>query len=231
MKKIFCLAFVLLSAISIFAQERVIGQAEFDAALKYRFLKFARQSYRQTETSVDVPTETNKSKYTSKAVMEYAQPLASRLLYEFDSPTVKMRQETIRINGKTYTRKDNGEWRLSSDSENPNKPVADRKFVTVEEQTEYKALGSEVLNNLKASVYAKIEKKKLVHEADKREMFSTISTKYWLDEDGGIMKEEILTENLLKSERNPAGMTFRNLRTRIWEFDPNIKIEAPIPAK
>src|SRR5215213_6341592 len=178
MKKIFCLAFVLLSAISIFAQERVIGQAEFDAALKYRFLKFAGQSHRITVTSVEIPTETNKNKFTSKAVMEYAQPLASRLLYEFDSPTLKVRQETIRINGKTYTRKDNGEWTLkSSDSENPNKPAADRKFVTVEEQTEYKALGSEVLNNLKASVYAKIERKKLVKESDKRENFNGESFK------------------------------------------------------
>ena len=228
MKKILCLTIVLLSAISLFAQETGIEKAEFDAALKNRFRKFAGQSYRLTTLREDLPTETNKNITSSKSVSEFARFGGNRLLYEFDSRSLKTRMETITINGKTYIRQNDGEWTEKSVSGENEKPSApERKFVTVEEQTQYKSLGAQILDKLNTFVYAKIEKKKLVNEADKKELFSTIVTKYWLDADGGIVKEETLTENQFK----PSDSLFRSRRTAVWEFDPNIKIEAPVIAK
>jgi len=232
MKRFFCLTIVLLSAIGIFGQEegKTIEKSEFDAALRNRFLKFAGQSYRQTTSAVQIPIETYKNKISWKSVIEFTASPASRLLYEFDSPSIKTRTETIRIDGKTYVRKDGGEWTLKS-PESGKSNAAERKFIIAGEETEYKSLGAQVLDKLNTAVYAKIEKKRLNYEKDKIEIFSSVAIKYWLDEDGGIIKEETVTENRIKSERNPSGSVFRSLQTTIWEFDPNIKIEAPIVAK
>lgn len=232
MKKFFCLTFVLLTAISIFAQERNIEKAEFDAVMKYRFVKFARQSYRITTNYENIPNATNKNKMTSKSLREYVPSQQSRMLYEFNSPAVKTRLEIIKIGGKTYARKDGGDWTEESPEQNTDKiPEPARALKTVEEQIEYKAFGIVVLNDLKVSIYGKIERKKLVSESNKSEMFSTLVTKYWLDEDGGIIKEETSMENRFKSEKMPAESVYRHLRTSIWEFDPNIRIEAPVVAK
>ena len=232
MKKIFCLAIILLSAVCIFAQETIIEKSDFDAALKNRFRQFAGQSYRLTTSAEDFRPETDKSASSWKSVMEFTGLGLSRSLFEFNSPTLKTRTEILYVKGKTYIRKNDGEWEEKSSSGENDKPSsAARKFVVVEEQTEYKSLGTQILDNLNASVYAKIERKKIVNEPEKRELFLLIVTKYWLDEKGGIIKEETETENLIKSESRPDAKPSRQLRTAIWELDPNIKIEAPVPAR
>lgn len=230
MKKIFCLTFILLSAVGIFAQEKTIEKSVFDAALKNRFLKYSGQYYRQTTRSESITPDPGSSKITSKSVTEFAKPLAAtRLFYEFDSRTIKSKMETVIIDGKIYSRKDDGEWTTKEFAiEREKLPEQREKFDVVELQTEYKWIGTEILNKLNTSVYAKIEKKKQVNETNKNEMFSTIVTKYWLDQDGGIVQEESLMENQIKLPGRPLSGIYRHRRTTVWEFDPSIKIEAPV---
>ena len=171
MKKVFCLTFVLLSAIGIFAQERVLEQAEFDAVMKKRFAKFYGQPHRQTTSFADVSKDSKRA-ISWKTVRETGAARRLRTLYEFDSPTIRTRQETIIVDGKIYTRKDGGEWTEKSlASEFGNRTVRDSKLKTVEEKTEYKSLGTQVVFDLTASVYEKIERKKLVNEENQTEMF------------------------------------------------------------
>jgi hypothetical protein len=229
MKRFFCLAFVLLTAIGAFAQERAIEKAEFDAALRYSYVKFAGQSWRRTENTEDISTETNKNKFTLKSVSEFMPaPAKSRWLIESESLAGKTRRENIRIDGTTFTRTGDGEW-----TEVKPEPATRREssLKTVEEQIEYKVLGTEVLGDLSTRVYAKIEKRKLLNEENNSEMFSVITSKYWLDNDGAIVKQETLTENRIATKLNPTGRVYRTLRTTVWELDPNIKIEAPIMNK
>jgi len=228
MKKIFCLAFVLLAAVGVLAQEKTIEKAEFDPILRNSYGKYAGQSYRRTINFEDLPTVSNPRKMTRKTVMEFAATRGSRSISEVDSPAIKKKTERIMIGGKIYTRTNDGDWteeklEVPEKKESPLKPV--------EEEIEYKSLGAEKLNGQSANVYAKIQRQKRVDEARNSETLTTITTKYWFGEDGGILKEETLYESRIKSEKRATESVFRNLRVSVWEIDPNIKIEAPIPTK
>jgi hypothetical protein len=234
MKRFFCLAFILFAAVGAFAQEeKPIEKSEFDTISSNSYRKFAGQSYRQTEVFQDTltsrtPTFTNQNKLSSKSIMEVAARQGIRSISEFDSPTLKKRTETIRINGKIYTRTDDGEW---TEEKPIVRPKTESKLKTVEEQIEYKSLGTEKLDDQNASVYAKIQKQKLINESTKSEMFVTITTKYWFGEDGGRLKEEMQAERRVTSEKSRAETVSSSLRVTVWELDPSIKIEAPIAEK
>jgi len=230
MKKIFCLAFVLFSAIGIFAQEKTIEQSEFDTVVRNSYRKFGGQSFRQTENFQNISP--NGNLITSKSVTEFAARAGRHSFYEFDSSSLKTKRETITIGGKTYMRIGDGEWtdgKIEPASNPEDKPRIVLK--TVDEQIEYKSLGTEILDTQNANVYAKIERKKLVNEANKSETLSTITTKFWIGDDGGVIKREMQIENHITSEKNPVESVYRDTRTTVWELDPNIKIEAPIIAK
>jgi hypothetical protein len=230
MKKFFCLVFILFGAIGIFAQdaEKTIEKAEFDTVSINSYRKFAGQSYRQTEVFQDIPTVSNQNKLSTKLVMEVAARQGVRSISEFDSSTLKKRTETIRINGKIYTRINDGEWTEGTPEV---RPKTESKIKMVEEQIEYKFLGTEKLDDQNTNVYAKIQRQKLISESNKSETFSIITTKYWFGEDGGRLKQEIQMESRIKLEKSPAESIFRNLRVTVWELDPSIKIEAPIAEK
>ncbi|HVE56674.1 MAG TPA: hypothetical protein VNB22_07590 [Pyrinomonadaceae bacterium] len=235
MKKFICLAFILFGATGIFAQqEKPIEKSEFDTVSSNSYRKFARQSYRQTEVFQDISTSTtpnftNQNKLSSKTIMEYSfAARGSRSISEFDSSTLKKRTETIMIGDKIYTRIDNGEW---MEKKREVRPKTESTLKTVEEQIEYKSLGTEKLDDQNASVYAKVQKQKLIDESTKSEMFVTITTKYWFGEDGGRLKEEMQAERRIKLEKSPIETVSRSSRVTVWELDPSIKIEAPIAEK
>jgi len=233
MKKLFCLAFILFGAINLFAQEKTIEKSEFDTVSINSFRKFAGQSYRQTENFQDILTSSieNKiqNKLSSKLIMEFASANRGiRSISEFNSSTIKNRTETIIIGGKIYTRINDGEW---TEKKREVRPKTESKLKMIEEQIEYKSLGTEKLDNQNTSVYAKIQSQKFISESNQSEMFVTITTKYWFGEDGGRLKEEAQTERRIKSEKSPSESVSSSLKVIVWELDPSIKIEAPIAEK
>jgi hypothetical protein len=228
MKKLFCLAFVLVAAAGIFAQEKTIEKSEFETVFRNSFRKFAGQSHRQTTTNQEIAESIDQNKTSSQSVIEFAAPRSSRLVFEFNSSSLNKRTESIIIGDKTYTRIDDGDWK---EGKREMLPSPERKLKTVDEQIEYRSLGTELLNNQNTTVYAKIQKRKLINESNQSEMFSTITTKYWYGEDGGILKQEAQTENRIKSNKSAAEIIFHGLRVTVWELDPNIKIEEPLITK
>lgn len=148
-----------------------------------------------------------------------------RSISEFDSSTMKKKTETIRIGGKIYTRINDGEW---TEGKRQEKSKTERKLKMVEEQIEYKSLGTQKLDNQNTTVYAKIQRQKLINESNQSEMFVTITTKYWFGEDGGKLKEETQAERRIKLEKIPIETVSSSLRVTVWELDPSIKIEAPV---
>lgn len=234
MKKFFCLAFILFAGVAVFAQEeKSIEKSEFDTVSINSYKKFARQSYRQTEVFEDILSvtgrDTRQNKLSSKTIMEFSPDVrGSRLIYESESSNMKKKTETIRIGDKIYTRIDDGEWTLGK---REIRPKTESTLKMVEERIEYKSLGTEEWNAQNASVYAKIQKQKLVDESSKSEMFVTIATKYWFGKDGGKLKEETQIERRIKSEKSLVETVASSVRVTVWELDPGIKIEAPIAEK
>jgi hypothetical protein len=62
---------------------------------------------------------------------------------------------------------------------------------------------------------------KHIDPATNQETRNTQTTKYWFNEDGVIIKEDVVWDSRGKA------VIFYNHRTSVWELDPNIKIDAP----
>lgn len=232
MKKFLSIALILAASVCIFAQEKTIEQAEFDAAFKNSFTRLAGAPRRETRihrTAFQVIPQANDSvnltagmtprTTSSKMVAEFLPAVGYRSTYEFTSQSLNVKKETIRIANKTYTREGSGEWTetvpaVAAKPENTTK--------TVDVRIEYKFLGNEKLDSQNANVYEKIEKSKLVDLKNNRESDSITKTKHWFGEDGRLLKTESRRE--IRSE-NSVG-NFDSIT--IYEVDANIKIEAPV---
>lgn len=214
MKKILCIALVLIASLSVSAQEKTIDKNEFDAILKSSFRGLGDKPHRvinTTEFSVEGRPE---AKHSTKSTTEF---LPGKFQSIFESQYIK--KETIRIGHETYTREGNGEWRKEISAV---KPKSENKLITVENQIEYKFLGTEKLDNQNLNVYAKIEKKKLINPTNNTETFSTAITKYWFGDGVWFWKSETNTENRTGETKS------KSRHTTEYELDPNIKIEAPL---
>jgi hypothetical protein len=229
MKKIFCLAFVLFAVAAATAQEKTIEKAEFDAVSRPSMRKYLGQSYRQTTTTQNIIDDSTNLPILSKTVFEHTAARASRMVYEFSSPTLNVKRETITVGGKIYSRIDGGEW-TEKKLETP-RPMVESSLKMVEEKIAYKSLGTELLNGEKTDVYEKIQNQKRINESTGGETFSIVTTKYWYGKDGGILKQEQQMEIRVKLPADPKEKITRHSMVNVWELDPEIKIEEPVAAK
>jgi hypothetical protein len=233
MKKILLIALVLFAAIGVFAQEKTIEKTEFDTVFKNSFRGLSKSPRRETRTSESSFEVIPQPNYPAnslaslqptnitlmKTIIEFVPGIGSHMIYEFNSPSLYKKTETIIIAGKTYKREGDNEWR-----EEP--PVASTKSEsttkTVDNQFEYKFLGMEQFNNQNAHVYAVTETNKIISLKNNNEGLSSNITKYWFAaEDGRLLK----TESKRKIRNEKTISTFN--ATVLYELDPNIKIEAP----
>lgn len=232
MKKILCLAVVIFASAAVFAQEKTIQPAEFETINKSssRMLSgVARRIIRTQQSTVEVISPSRDSNNTTKtapastisvkSVIEILPSVGYHSVYEFNSASKATKKETIKIGDRTYEREGSGEW---SEITAPKTSVrAENSARKIDNQVEYKILGSEKVNNQNANIYAKIEKSKFVNSADNQESTSSTTTKYWYAEDGRLLKRERTRE--IRNEK----MISRFNSIIVFELDPNIKIEAP----
>ena len=232
MKKIIGLAFVLFASFSVFAQEKTIQQAEFETINKNssRLLSGKpRRIIRTQQSTVEIIPQTNASSNSMKAlpassisaktVTEILPSVGFHSIYEFNSSSLNTKKEMIRVGGKTYTREGNTEWAELIAPQVISKSKRTTKII--DNQIEYKAVGSEKLNNQNTNIYAKVEKSRLLNPSDNQESVSTTTTKYWYAEDGRLLKRE------RKREIRNGKMISKFTSTIVFELDPNIKIEPP----
>ena len=222
MKGILCIAVLLFGFIGVFAQEKTIGQAEFDAVYQNSPEKWKGKSHRMIITTQSSTEGRPQTDYSSKSVIEYASTTTNRMIYENSFQSKTKKSETIRVGDKVYKREGSEAWK-EANSGAESQP--EKKIMSIENpvdgQIEYKFLGTEKLDNQTANVYAKIARKKQINSANKKETLSTSTTKYWFGEDGMILKLD------MKMESQTGDMKHHTHLTQIWESDPNIKIEAP----
>lgn len=228
MKNIFCIALILIGTLAAFAQERTISKEEFEAALKHPNrlapIVWRDKSYR-TVLITEIKSEGKVQLYqSSKGIIEFVPRVGSRLISESRSGSKITKTERITIGDKIYKRNENEAWiiEVKSETKRPDTKSADSNFKEIDWQTEYKYLGTEILNNQTTKVYESIEKRKSINIETGEERISTITIKYWFNEDGISLKEDQIGEN-----RIGANTSYYRL-TKAWELDPNIKVEAPV---
>lgn len=230
MKNIFCAALILFGAIGVFAQERTISQAEFDAIYKNPN-KMAPVVWKGKTWRMIITTETKAEGQkpldsSTKSTSEFAPRQISRTISEIRQESKITKSEKIRIKDKLYKRNGDETWTVEAfeEKQQPETTAADAPAASAdskfERQIEFKYSGSEVLNNQKTNVYVQIMKTKSTDPSPERTYIHTM--KYWFNEDGTLLKEDRVIEG-----RNETG-TFYNRLTMTYELDPNIKIEAPI---
>jgi hypothetical protein len=167
----------------------------------------------------------------STAVMEGVGGQGTTSVMEFVAPdrrhNIDDGREVITIGKIMYVKKD-GEWKnMGTQMSDMTDKMKDRvQQLTPEEKAaatkglsvgDYKSLGDELLDGVPTAVY------EMRSRFDtKQEGLPTIEmvTKYWIAKSDGLFRKE-------ESNGSEAGMKIKTTKT--YEYDPSIKIEAPIP--
>jgi hypothetical protein len=199
------LLIVVFSTASIlFAQQTSDDAKDFDAIYRKSFELKREKSFRLKTTSETFDTNgtTLKSKYVS--TYEVVPPDRSYFSATYEGDSTKKKSESITISGKRFVRIDGGKWEIDNSKGQYGTAAEGRSSIKLIEKTTF--------NNQTANVYEVKGGRYNSSDGD-----SKFTAKYWFSEEGLLLKEE--------SEE-----TFNNRivrRISIYEYDANIKIEAP----
>jgi hypothetical protein len=221
MKKIIALAslFTLIGCafLNISAQEKMI-EKELAVLRKNSSEKLKSESYR-----VKMTIETYQSIRDSKPYFvitetgEYVPPNDYHSISEKKSSKGITRTETIKIGQKKYTRLNDGNW-IQTAAENGLGFDSRSTVVTNSERTvKYDYKGKKVVNNQSSDLY---EIKTITRDKfNGFEYQNVVTQRFLFNQDGLLLRTEFETKDNNK-----------RFNTRIiqeYEYDPNLKIEAP----
>lgn len=218
MKIFFSIIIVLTSLMFTFAQEKNIDKVEFDQIRKTSMDILRAKPHRVTTISeTKVNGKTQQETRTSKTVIEVDTD-KRRVVNEQVSDQKSTKNEYIQVGNKAYQREDDGDWKETK--------VYDRNqagnIKTIEEESEYKSLGTENLNGQTANIYLRTSRSKKVDEGNNnKEIVSQETVKYWVDTNGTLLKREINRQNQV------GEITFNFNIVSVFEYDQIIQIDAP----
>jgi hypothetical protein len=197
---------------SILAQESAISRKEFDRVeLIYKgFLE--KEPYRIRSTHESYPSVDAKEPETTNVWMtEFVQPFREHNYYGLNSSDPTTKYERIVIAPRIFVGKD-GNWTELERSR------GGFGFSLAAASVEYFIRSSEKIGDRMTTIYEVITGSEFPRGAASKEI-SLTSEKYWISKDGRIRKS-VGESDVLKTKRNRL--------TQIYEYDPTIKIEAPI---
>lgn len=220
MTKFFSITFLLVSLVfchGVSAQERTMTEDEFFAYKNKAFQAWGKTPYR--EKRIIETKEITQSEWMPFTVeeYEYIRPdrMSSRVINVALGET-EPSTELITIAGKSFIRYKGRNWQAykmpamsdtsAATGEQPEKPIA-----------EYKYLGATILKGQRSTLIQKTHSRKEIRNG--KELLVNHVEKNWLDDAGRFLQQEFLTTK--PPERSL-------LQTIVYEYDPNIKIEAPI---
>jgi hypothetical protein len=210
---------IICSILSAFAQEKVITEQELTALKETAYEKLKDKTYRVTMTSEGYGKVNDlSSKYSISEVNEYVSSDRHHIR-EMKNQQGTTHEESISIGQKKYVKENNKNWRLLPPSESGNK-----NFGTVggplnhEKTVVCKYLGEKNIKNQKADLY-EIKTTRKYNNPNLRLTTEDVE-RLWFNKDGMFLMRES------KSRLNDEKVFTKT----IWEYeyDPNIKIEAPI---
>lgn len=218
MKTPLLLIWVLLGFTYAFSQEKVILKSVFDEITKTSSEILKSKPFRMTVTSETRANGKPQKNTLSKTVIEVSAD-KRRFVNEKTSNEKTSKSEYIQIGEKAYSREDDGQWKETKVFER--NPLAGNLKI-IDEQVEYKSLGTETSNNKTTNVYLKTSKSKRIDEANNnQEILSVESVKYWFDKDGSILKREMKRENRI------GELIFNFHIISLFEYDSSIQISDP----
>ena len=214
--------FVCLFSVNIYGQRKEITREELLEAYTKAVEKTRKLSRRIISESKVYGDDETKIVQTQKSLDEFALPNSSRFIVEAKRTGIDKVSsfEIIRIGDVEYKREENGKW-TKRDYEPMPEPVAK----SLESKTKYYLTENAKLNDQTADLYElEIEFKHQNRNPVTKEVFENTTLrkeKRWISKDGLLLKIEIVDEKI-----NPRKIIFS--RVSVYEYDPNIKIEAPM---
>jgi hypothetical protein len=209
------------------AQERIIGQAEFDSVVaeggKHR--QKWKEKYRMTVTSYAKTDGRPSTDWSSNMTYEYGAPRELRsVTNSMFGEKIIPAKEFITIGNTIYQRTGNGSWTRHDETNETSMPKQTEKTETSAQisgtEIEYKYLGTENLAGKPVQVYLKTERGSSTKENGENVQTTRIA-KFWIGADGLIIKSEH------SSEGRSGTQTFRTSVISQYELDPTIDITAP----
>jgi len=219
MTKLFSATFALLLLICgnvASAQERTITEDEFFAFKNTAMQAWRKSPYREKRTSHT--KEVTQSDWMPFTVEEYEYIRPDRMysrVINVGLGETEPSTERITVAGNSFIRYKGRNWQAykmpaisetsAATGEQPEKPVV-----------ECKHLGIVVLKGQRATLIQKTHSRKEMRNG--KELLVINVEKAWLDDAGRFLQQEFLTTR-------PPERSF--LQTIVYDYDPNIKIEAP----
>lgn len=238
MKKILCLAFVLFTAIGVFAQEKTIQKAEFNKIRIASVRMLSSKAHREivTDTNETIYPHKHQSNISSKVypthksvtngTTEILPGVGWHSIKEESSHSGNKKTEQITIGGKAYTREGNEKWKVKAVKvavKAKSTSKSENAISSIDEYTEYKFIGTEKLGNQNTKVYLVIIKNRPIKSKYSIKSVVNGTSKYWFGKDGMLLKEEIKRE-YSETGKPPVLITEY---IKVNELDPKIKIKAP----
>ena len=220
--KLHCVPTILLVlAGSAYAQQRAVTETEVESLLNKALEKRKLVPYRITKLEV-----IHQTGLRIKSVTEHMPPRRARSVVERRDQTGKTRKERIWTDELRYEKVGSGPWSVFERA----RPGAEAKVsdesgtVTtgtltdekIEQKFEY--LGRDDLDGKPTDVYKKV--RKVTTELPIGRITVIETTRYWLSDQGMLLKEV--------SEGSAGNRQRAYTTTTDFEYDPTIKIEAPI---
>ncbi len=215
---------ILCSFINTFAQEKTVSEQDITNLKDTAYEKLKDKVYRVTMTSEGYMNAKDSSpNQFVKEITEYISPDRRHSIYERKTGETTFREETISIGQKKYVRRDNGNWKelslIGNSAGNGTGSGSGFKTAIIdnEKTVECKYKGKETIKNQKADLYVLTTTRR--YNSPNFKSTTVITEKFWLDKDGIFLKRESETK-----------LDYKKVISHIvWEYqyDPNIKIEAP----
>lgn len=218
MKTIILLFCFLVGFINAFSQEKLITKTAFEEITKISTEIFNSKPFRATVSTEILVNGKPQANTLAKTVIEVTAG-KRRFFNQRTSQETTSKNEYIQIGEKAYSRENEGQWKETAVFD-PNK--SERNLKIIDEQAEYKSLGTENLNDQPTNVFLKTSKTKRIDEANgNREILSVQSVKYWFGKDGALLKRETRREN------RTGDLVFNFHFTSLFEYDQSIQITVP----
>jgi hypothetical protein len=206
---IFLLIFTALAGV-VFGQAKEITEDEFRQAFQKAYEKLSEISYR--EKSVEEIYDDGKLSATVDNVTEFIPPDKYRYITVETFGEKSRRSEMIDIGGIFYCREDEGQWTrpengcLGGGAGSGRIPAVDQKITF--EETKLDDADAKLYQEYMTYLYPK---DKLSYNLDK----------FWINDKGLILRREM-------EDGSVEPRFLRSRRTVTYEYNPKIKIEAPV---
>lgn len=214
MKKILASIFLcLLSGICVIGQSKIISSDEFFQPIRNFYQIRKKVSYR--ESSKVETLRDGKTIRTKTGTIEYSNSETMRFLYTIETDENTIRYESIKIDGSYYCKKNQENWKITKSlcggggigggSQNP--------------VYELFSLENADLDGRTVKLYSHYVEYRGYKPTEEKVYFS--DRKYWLDEKGLILREEI------NSGRTKPEKVTTTKTTKLYKYNPYIFIIKP----